>query len=118
MKVKIKTKLVVDHSVYDNEMIGMLHDEKLQFLEKDTKVLLDFKKQSMIREDVEKKLLYKFRENEETLNELRFYQENLNVQIPIVTNCFRVNDGTCKILYYLVDAEREVCYTICWEELQ
>jgi len=118
MKVKIRTKLTVNHSIYENEMIGILHDEKLQFLEKDTKILLDFREQSMIREDVQKKLLYKFRENEETLNELIFYQENLNVQIPIVTNCFRVNDGTCKILYNLVDDEQEVCYTICWEELQ
>lgn len=118
MKVKIKTILRTDNQEIVKEMNGIFIKEQLQFLEDHTKVILNFKEQSMVRWDSDKKLLYKFINNEETLNELFIYPDNLCFDLRIFTKEFIYDKNFCRILYYLVEEQREVSYQIVWEDVR
>lgn len=118
MKVQVKTELRVDNQVLKNESIGILNGKSLRFIEDGVTVTLNFLEQSMIRRDSEKKLSYKFVENEETLNEVYLYKERGSISIPIFTECFYYQDSSIKIRYRLAEEEYMVCYQVCWEELK
>lgn len=117
MKVKIKTKLNANNQVYEYEGMGIYRDQCLQFMENQTKVVFNFLEQSMVRDDPEKKLSYKFTENHETMNEIFLYENRISVQLPIFTEKFSYHDSCCSIVY-LVDSKDKICYQIDWEELK
>jgi len=100
------------------ERLGILTGSKLQFLEQDVKVVLDFQNQLMIREDSDKKLLYKFVENEETLNEVLLYSDKISVFLKIFTNQFLYQDSSCIIRYRLLEEEREIVTEIVRDKME
>lgn len=115
MKVKVKTSLKFEEQKICYEGFGIFSDSKLQFIENDVKVFLNFKEQLMVRQDLVKKLSYKFVENEETLNEVLVFPENIGIFLKIFTKRFDYQNSCCEICYRLLDEEKDVVYRICWE---
>lgn len=118
MRVKVQTVLKTNDEKKEFSGFGIYSNNKLQYVENGVKVTLHLKNQEMIREDLEKKLVYKFQEKEETVNELFLIQHSLSCPITIYTNAFFIENSECHIIYELVLEDILVDYQICWEEVK
>lgn len=117
MKVKVRTVLAVEGKKIVHEEFGIFSNQKLIFLEQDVKVLLNFRESVMIRDDSVKKLVYKFIENEETLNEVFLKEEKFSVYLKIFTKKYVCLNTSCEIIYRLLDEDQDVFYQVNWEEV-
>ena len=117
MRVKIDTKLIFEDGVKTYNVVGILVDNLLKYKEEDTVVVIDFSNSQMVREDVDKKIEYKFLEKSETLNDLFIKESNYQVKIPIVTDKFCCYDNNCFIQYKLLLENKIITYEVSWEEI-
>lgn len=117
MRVNVDTKLMFGDEVKIHNIAGILTDKELKFKEEDTTVVIDFSNYKMIREDYNKKIVYNFLKDSETLNDLYLKNNNYYFKIPIVTELFDCINNVCTIKYRLVLEDKVITYIVSWEEI-
>lgn len=94
---------------YDKEKGIIYYNESKSLL---TEVKLDLKEKTLIRDNKDYYLEYRFIENKETENEIKLKDLNQTLMIKIRTESFKLTENEIEIVYKIIDSDEKISYKV------
>ena len=116
-KTKFNIILITNQEKEEYNLLGEYDTEKEIITYKESKELLtdvtiDLKNKTLIRENKDYYLKYKFLKNEETENEIKLKELNQSIILNIKTNKFKKENNKLEIEYIIIDSCEKINYQI------